>query len=150
MRKNLISILILCLAIVACDKDEETPRNDSSIIPDTFQGRDNVDLGTMYVNSRSLTISVWDHGAIDGDIVSIYVNGEKVIDYQELDGPTGAYSVDIELKYNGYNYILLYAHNEGDLPPNTCTMALFDDVDYSDYILEANLTTNGCVNVVVE
>ncbi len=51
--------------------------SDVSIVPPSFGGRTNNVLGTVNLASKKVTISVWDHGSIDGDIVSIYVNGVR-------------------------------------------------------------------------
>lgn len=156
MKKNyfklgFLLLLILAVSVTSCRKDDEITRNDVSIIPDTFLDRQNEVLGTVYVENRSMTITVWDHGQIDGDIISVYLNDDKEIDYHTLDGPLNAYSVDVELSYNGYNYILLYAHNEGSISPNTCTVELDDGSLYpQSFILESNLLTNGTVNIVVD
>lgn len=149
--KNFSPFLLLIVALLfSCNDEEEKPRNNESIIPDTYLDRDNVDLGTVNITDTKVTIKVWDHGQIDGDIVSIYVNGKAVIVEEVLKGPGSPIEVVADLEYLGYNYVLLYAHNEGSIPPNTCTMEIFDGVSSESFILESNLSTNGAVNVVVD
>lgn len=152
MKKKLVIVFTLLLVLVAvgCGKSSSTPTNKNSIIPKESFGRENVVLDTIRIKSKKITIKVWDHGKIDGDIVSIYVNGEKVIDEQTLDGPSSPISVDTDLKFNGYNYVLLYAHNEGSVSPNTCTLEINDGVTPKQFELQSNLQTNGTVDVVVE
>jgi len=143
---KLILVAFLAMTLQGCFKE---PRNDTSIIPGTFNGRYTQVLGDMYINSTNITISVFDHGLIDGDIVSIYVNGDLVIDNRELDGPNNKIVANVNLEYTGYNYVLLYAHNEGSISPNTCTLEIDDGDQINDYVLEADLLTNGAVNVIV-
>lgn len=148
--KTRISIALLgVFFFVGCSSDDGPERNEVSIIPDTFLDRDNVPLGTLQVSSREITISVWDHGTIDGDIVSIYVNGEEVIMEQTLQGPGNKFVVNTTLQFEGYNYLLLYAHNEGRISPNTASMAIDDGINVREFILEANLLTNGAVDLIV-
>lgn len=142
-------ILFVFVLLFSCDKEEEKPRNNESIIPVTFLDRSNLDLGTVSITSTKVTISVWDHGQIDGDIVSIYVNGKLVIGEQVLEGPSRPIVVDADLEYTGYNYVLLYAHNVGSIPPNTCSIEIFDGTNKESFVLESNLSTNGAVNIVV-
>lgn len=146
----LITLTFITLAFSSCAKVE---RNDSSIIPDRTNSRENYELGTIYVASRNLTITAWDHGTVDGDIVSLYLNGgntsDRIINNYTLDGPYDKKEVDAELKYNGYNYLVLFAHNEGSISPNTCTIEIYDGEEYQTYTLEANLLTNGAINIVV-
>ena len=133
-----------------CSEKEESPEpqvevNTTSIIPSTNFGRPNVYLGCVEIGSRITTIKVWDHGTIDNDVVSIIANGDVIIDQKPCRGPDNPISVNYDFGYNGYNYITLYAHNEGDIPPNTCTIS----INGREFVLEANLQTNGSVDVIV-
>lgn len=155
MKNSILKIALFMVLTTVCfscsEDDEETvKRNDSSIIPETSFDRDNIDSGTVYLENREVTISAWDHGTIDGDIVSIVVNGRIVLDEYTLDGPDNKISVSTTLEYNGYNYILLYAHNEGSISPNTATISIDDGSVNEEFTLESNLYTNGAVNLVVD
>lgn len=144
---------LFSLAFVSCEKEEDEPEqeeetievNTTSVIPSTTSGRPNNYLGCVQINSRITSIEVWDHGQIDGDIVSILANGTTIIDEVELDGPNNPVQVDYDFGFNGFNYVTLYAHNLGDLPPNTCTIA----INGVEFILEANLDANGSIDVIV-
>lgn len=148
--KKLIFALTIMLAFTSCTKDDEPERNEVSIIPDSFLNRQNKYLGTVELSNREITISVWDHGQIDGDIISIYVNGKVLIAEKTLNGPIDKFVVKTTLEYNGYNYLLLFAHNEGSIPPNTASISINDGVDTREFILEANLQTNGTVDLIVD
>ncbi|MCS4433070.1 hypothetical protein [Aquiflexum gelatinilyticum] len=148
MKKLIFYSLLFSMFLVSCLPDPK-PRNEVSIIPESFNGRDNVDLGTVNINNTNVTISVWDHGQIDGDIVSIYVNGKLLVDQEVLDGPNFPITFSTDLEYSGYNYVLLYAHNEGSLPPNTCTILINDGEVDEEFELRSDLSTNGAVNIVV-
>ena len=117
-------------------------------VPDTYDGRDVNVIGTVYVDSKDVTFYVWDSGQIDGDIISLIVNGKTVIDEYTLTGTE--YSVDVSLKNTGYNYVLLYAHNEGDISPNTCALDIEDDSGRQSLTMSSNLSTNGAYNIYVE
>ncbi|MAP79681.1 MAG: hypothetical protein CL526_01205 [Aequorivita sp.] len=141
------------LLFISCEKEddadpepEQIEVNEESIIPSSNMGRPNNYLGCIEISSRITTISVWDHGTVDGDIVSIIANGNTIIDEQTLNGPSDPISVDYDFGYNGYNYVTLYAHNLGDIPPNTCTVA----INGVEFVLEANLDANGAVDVIVQ
>ena len=150
--KILFAVMSLFLfTIISCEKEESEPDpevievNESSIIPSSTRGRTNNYLGCIEISSRITNIKVWDHGAIDNDIVSIIANGQVIIDERTLDGPNNPISVDYDFGYNGFNYVTLYAHNLGDIPPNTCTIS----INGVEFVLEANLDANGSVDVVV-
>lgn len=151
MRTPKTKLIVLCITLLAlgCSKDDGPSRNETSIIPPSFQDRDNENLGTITLESREITISIWDHGRIDGDIVSIFVNGKEVITERTLEGPANTFSINTTLEYDGYNYVLLYAHNEGSISPNTVSMSIDDGSNIKEFVLEANLLTNGAVDLVV-
>lgn len=151
MKKKLLFALpvLFVLTFTSCSKDDGPTRNNESIIPDSFLDRLNEHLGTVEVGNREITISVWDHGQIDGDIISIYVNGDEIIAERTLNGPADKYVVTTTLEYNGYNYLLLYAHNEGSISPNTASLSINDGENTKEFVLEANLETNGAVDLIV-
>lgn len=144
-----ITFLLAIILLANCSRDDGPIRNETSIVPETFLDRQNEILGTVDVLNREVTISVWDHGTIDGDIVSIYMNGSEIIAERELEGPGNKFSVNETLEFNGYNYLLLYAHNEGRISPNTVSMSIDDGISIKEFILEANLLTNGAVDLIV-
>jgi len=145
-------LVMLVVLTPSCEIVDEllVEENQFSIVPTSFLARENYILGTVYVANRNVTLSIWDHGQIDGDIVSIYVNDNLIIDTWELNGPDNKYEVDLKLDYNGYNYVLLYAHNEGDIPPNTVSIAIDDGISKDDFILESDLEINGTIDLVVQ
>ncbi len=146
----LVAFSFLFFSCETEDDSEPEPEpvqvNESSIIPSSSFGRPNNYLGCIEISSRITNISVWDHGTVDGDIVSIIANGNVIIDEQTLGGPSSPISVDYDFGYNGFNYVTLYAHNLGDIPPNTCTVA----INGVEFVLEANLEANGSVDVIIE
>ncbi|HAT65913.1 MAG TPA: hypothetical protein DCS66_15180, partial [Flavobacteriaceae bacterium] len=148
---KLLTLFTIFFTLIACEKEEETEPeveievNETSIIPSSTSGRPNNYLGCIEISSRITTIQVWDHGQIDGDIVSIIANGNTIINQQTLDGPSNPITVDYDFTNNGFNYITLFAHNLGDIPPNTCTIA----INGVQFVLEANLDANGSIDVIV-
>ena len=145
-------LFIFSILFISCEKEEDSEPelaqvevNTSSIIPSTTLGRENNYLGCIEISSRITSIKVWDHGTVDGDIVSIIANGRTIIDEETLAGPGSPISVDYDFGYNGFNYLTLYAHNLGSISPNTCTVS----VNGIDFVLEANLDANGSIDVIV-
>ncbi len=145
-------LLAFSFFFISCEEEESDDEqqtvvevNETSIIPSSSFGRENNYLGCIEISSRITNIKVWDHGQIDGDIVSIIANGAVIIDEVTLNGPDSPISVDYDFGYNGFNYVTLYAHNLGDIPPNTCTVS----INGVEFVLEANLDANGSVDVVV-
>lgn len=142
----LLLLSITCISFTSCKgDDDEIAVNTSSIIPDITNGRENIYLGCIEVNSRITNISVWDHGQIDGDIISIIANGDTIIDEITLDGPNNPHEVNYDFSNNGFNYVTLYAHNLGSISPNTCTIA----INGVEFVLESNLDKNGSIDLII-
>lgn len=142
-------VLFITSLLFGCKEEETVPRNDNPNVPNNFLGRDVDVQGTVNIKSRTVKFYLWDSGTVDGDIVSFYVNGNKLVDTYTLEGPSLKREVSITLDYEGYNYILLYAHNEGDLSPNTCALSYDDGSGEKQITISADLSTNGAYNIIV-
>ena len=151
----LLMILMLpfsSVLLVSCESDDEddVPINEAPIAPSFTNGRPNENLGCIEIDNRNVDIEVWDHSTIDGDVISLIVNSESgleetILDTHELDGPGNSFKMSHSFAGNGYNYLTLFAHNEGDISPNTATIS----IDGNQFILSSNLDTNGYVDIVV-
>jgi len=150
--KNTILILLAFVSVlmVSSCQEHEVIKNETSIIPAEFQDRTNEVIGELEIGNRGVTISLWDHSLIDGDIVSIYVNGKLVAEEVSLKGPSEKYVFDTELEYNGYNYILMFAHNTGSISPNTAAISIDDGSALKEFEVESSLSTNGTWDIVVQ
>lgn len=160
-RKMMIAS-ILCFAIsplficcVAEEDEEEAPSEVVVLVPNmpsVYRDRPVVDLGTVEVSTKNVTFKVWDGGGlIDGDIITLVVNGVVVVDEYELLGPSSKLNVPVALNNLGYNYVLLFAHNEGTASPNTASLSIIDaSGNEKSLVLDASLTTNGAYNIIVE
>ncbi|WP_440881624.1 hypothetical protein [Tenacibaculum sp. C7A-26P2] len=83
-----------------------------------------LDLGSFHTTSSKININALDFGAIDGDKVSVYRNGELIIKSYTLQQYTHTLKVPLVI---GINRIEIVAINEGRLVPNTGAFTLFDD-----------------------
>jgi hypothetical protein len=145
-RALLLAALAVMVTLAGCDLF--VPTNDTSILPSFYNNRPVEYQGQVSVSNRQVTIYAWDGGnLVDGDIVTIEVNGTVLFDNYELTG--SRVGRDITLDYNGYNYILLYAHNEGTSPPNTASIAIDDGAANQDLVMSANLAVNAGVDIFV-
>lgn len=118
-------------------------------VPSTFLGRCVEIQGSVAVATRDVTFEVWDGATIDGDIISLIVNGVTVLSEFELDGPLNKKAVPVRLANNGYNYVLLFAHNTGTLFPNTAALSVDDGTTVQQLVISANLTTNGAYHITL-
>ena len=150
MRRNVIRVVAFAatLAITGCS-DLFGPDYSEPNVPPAFQGRPVETQGTVTVSNRNVTFSVWDHGnLVDGDIISLVINGRTVVSEHTL--TRTKHTVSVSLNPNGYSYVMLYAHNEGTSPPNTAGVSIDDGSGEQTFSLTADLETNGAYNIIVE
>lgn len=116
-------------------------------VPKEFEGR-KVDIqGEAEVRRRSVTFELWDNGnLVDGDIVTLVVNGQRVAEHVELSRMHRAIPVELQ---DGDNVVLLIAENVGTAPPNTAAMSVSDGIVTRDLVLHADLRTSAAYRVVV-
>lgn len=86
-----------------------------------FNGRKVLAMDTILASSDTLELTIWDNLKEDGDIVSLYVNDEKVLSNYTL----RHYHKTIKIAcHKGLNEIILYAQNLGSEPPNTASISI--------------------------
>ncbi len=71
-------------------------------------------------SSTSTTLKIFDHASVDGDIVTITLNGVKIFTRHTLKGPPGD-TINVNLN-SGTNTLSAFAHNQGTSPTNTLTI----------------------------
>ncbi len=103
-----------------------------------------LEKGTLEVKRRKLTISVWDHNTIDGDIVSLKFGDEWILTDYTL--TADKYMIDYTLVGFGQE-LILYAHNVGMVPPNTASISIFDGVSTQRVSLESNMKSSEAIRI---
>lgn len=125
-------------------KKEQNQTSDDDIvynnnIPETMQGRTVEIHQTTEVNNSEIEFLVWDRSQIDGDIISLNVNGEWILREYELKREKK--SVNVKLTQTD-NYLIMFAHNEGRIPPNTAAISVKDG--RREIVLSLKSTLNSC------
>lgn len=128
---------------VSIAKESEKP-----VVRNTFDGRKLNYVNEMSVGSTEISINIWDHSRKDGDIVSIYLNGEAVI----LKYPLEYYKKKIELTLDPSkpNDLFLFANNLGKYPPNTVSIEIVDGESSENIILNSDLKSCEAVLINVK
>ena len=79
--------------------------------------------------SDSLELSLYDNGEIDGDTVSVYINGELTMAKQGLKASAIKKTIYIQPGEQGDFTLVLFADNLGKFPPNTGLLVVHDGED---------------------
>lgn len=124
------------------------PKKETSQLRDNFNGRNINYVNTINVNSEEITISLWDHGRKDGDVVSIYLNGVAVVSKYLLQYQKKIFH--IKLDTSKANDLFLYAHNLGKFPPNTVSIEIKDGEIAENIVLNSDLKNCEAVMINVK
>ncbi|WP_149273126.1 hypothetical protein [Pareuzebyella sediminis] len=126
------------------------PQNTESVSPtrEVFEGRKISYTKELTFASKNLKVAIWDHGRQDGDIVSIYLNGETIIAKHSL--TYRKKKIAIELDPDKSNDLFLYAHNLGNSPPNTVSIEITDGNSSENMILNSDLKSCEAVLINVK
>jgi hypothetical protein len=93
-----------------------------------IDGRSSIFSEVVNFTSDSLELSLYDNGEIDGDTVSVYMNGEVLMSKQGLRSKAIKKTIYIN-KSNEDFTIVLFAENLGKYPPNTGLLVVHDGED---------------------
>ncbi len=116
------------------------------VIPSVIEKRVNNTIQTVSVASDSLILSFYDNGVVDGDSISVYVNGENVISKVKL--KEAAVKKTIYLgNENSETKLTLVAENLGSIPPNTGLLIIQDGSDRYQIRFSADMETNASVTI---
>ncbi|MDR3711375.1 MAG: hypothetical protein P4L51_01065 [Puia sp.] len=97
------------------------------------------------LHQDSVELELYDNGAIDGDSVSLYMNGQLVLEHLKLDSKPKIITLALD-KTLSVNKLILFAENLGSLPPNTALM----EVNTRDKKYNVFLSTDFRKNAMVE
>ena len=101
-------------------------------------------IRSVNYSSDSLVISLYDNGEVDGDTVSVLMNGNVIMPLVGLStNPVRKtiYTKDITDSIQ----IVMYAENLGSLPPNTGLLIVYDGKDRYEIRFSGDLTKNAAI-----
>ncbi len=85
-------------------------------------------IQAVYFKSDSLELTLYDNGEVDGDTVSVVMNGQVIMPKVGLS--TKAFKKTIDTKAAGDSIqLIMYAESLGSLPPNTGLLIVYDGKD---------------------
>jgi uncharacterized membrane protein required for colicin V production len=100
---------------------------------------------TVLFKSDSLELSLYDNGEIDGDTVSILLNGELILAKQGLKASAIKKTIYVPAGQSDSLTLVLYAENLGKYPPNTGLLVVHDGEDTYQIRFSADLQQNAAV-----
>ena len=122
-------------------KTDNKKRNE---VPKIVAGRDVKVRSVIKVSDSVVTIRVYDAGAVDGDLVSLYFNESTIIENYELTKTPFVTTVTLT---EGKNIFVLHALNLGSIPPNTAGILIVEGSKIHKLNLESTLKSSGTIEI---
>ncbi|MFT3979620.1 MAG: hypothetical protein QM687_04060 [Ferruginibacter sp.] len=104
---------------------------------------DVIDNITVY--SDSLVFSIYDNGEVDGDTVSVVLNGRTIMSKQRLSAKALTQTVYLTPDLGDTLEIVMYAENMGLYPPNTGLLILQDGNRRREVRFSGDLKKNAAI-----
>ena len=102
-------------------------------------------IDTVYSGSREVVLLIWDAQKVDGDSISLMLNGEFILENHLLTKTPKRIRATLKSKDNR---LVLYAHNLGTIPPNTATISILDTGNQKEVTLMADEQNSQAVIVI--
>ena len=83
-------------------------------------------IRNVFFNSDSIMLSLYDNGTVDGDTVSVVLNGEVILAKKALTENAIRTTVHIPPYQQDSLQLIMYAENLGAIPPNTGVLVIQD------------------------
>ncbi|HEY5771942.1 MAG TPA: hypothetical protein VIS75_04905 [Chitinophagaceae bacterium] len=102
-------------------------------------------ISEIFFNSDSLLLSFYDNGTVDGDTVSMVLNGKIIAEKIKL--TTNAFRITIPTKTNQNDSLVLVMHAEslGLIPPNTGLLIIQDGAARYEIRFEGDLQRSSAI-----
>ncbi len=113
-------------------------------IPKKARGRKIAYNRTIKVKGKNITISVWDHGRYDEDVISIDVNGNWILENDTLTLEKTSVHADLR---DGINYLLFFAVSEGTEKPCTLSVLIDDGYTKQTFIINSTINTSEAIMI---
>jgi hypothetical protein len=102
-------------------------------------------LRSIDFKSDSLILTLYDNGTVDGDTVSVVLNGEVIIPKLGLLEQAYRKIVKITPEMGDSLLLVMYAENLGSIPPNTGLLIVDDGFDRQEIRFEGDLQKSSAV-----
>lgn len=112
-----------------------------------FAARATDTLPTQRTPNTRISLRLWDDAEYDGDTVSVFLNGVPVLAAYELTAHKQVLRLSLQ---QGTNTVLVVAHNEGRVPPNTARCRVRGVPGLRELQLKTSRKRNQAIVVVRE
>ncbi len=101
------------------------------------------DQSSVYFDSDSLTLTLYDNGEVDGDTVTVLMNGNIIFSKVGLSTTANTKTIYTNNIQGDSVSLVMYAESLGSIPPNTGLMIIMDGEKRYEVRFSADLKTNA-------
>ena len=102
-------------------------------------------IRTVDFKSDSLVLTLYDNGEVDGDTVSVLLNGKNIMPRQGLSTIAINKTIYITPDLGDTLQLIMYAENLGSIPPNTGLLIIHDGNDMYQIRFAGDLQKNAAI-----
>lgn len=118
--------------------------NDPILIPNPNTRA--LDVQAEFItNDATLSLILKDYREVDGDTISVFLNGVCVLHRYGLRAK--AQTITLKIDPKEINQVLIYAESEGSRPPCTAALSLRNKTRKQDYIIQSSMSSNGAITL---
>lgn len=126
-------------------RQQEIAIKEAKHLPSKLKEREVEPQEVIEVKNSKIEIQLWDNQKIDGDIISVSLNGEWILEKHLLDGNRKVLPVTFKTTKN---FLVIHAENEGKVPPNTVAVTVRDGTVEKTITLKSNLKTSAALSLI--
>lgn len=126
------------------DKEDNVPVSKAD---NSFEKRNNTLIKTIEVERETVRIDLYDNGEIDGDSISLFLNGKLLLSHKRLSDKAITLNLDVT-NNNDVNDLVMYADNLGSIPPNTALMVVTDGDKRYEVRISSDLQKSGSIRFI--
>ncbi len=102
-------------------------------------------IKSVEIKQDSLVLSLFDNGEIDGDTVSVLLNGKVIMPKQGLMSRAINKTIYLTPEMGDSIVLIMYAENLGSIPPNTGLLVIHDGDDIFEIRFAGDLKKNSAI-----
>jgi hypothetical protein len=127
------------------EKEVKTKEQPGTISPPAIAAAPRVDeiQQQVGIRSRSVVLDIYDNGVVDNDSVSVFLDDIRIVASQRL--TTKPIHLTIDLEEDRDHVFKLFAHNMGDISPNTALVVITDGEKKINVQLSGSLQKNAVI-----
>ena len=102
-------------------------------------------IQSVYYKTDSLVLTLYDNGEVDGDTVSVLMNGKVIMPMVGLSTRAVRKTINITKDMPDSIQLIMYAENLGSIPPNTGLLVVHDGEDVYEIRFSGDYQKNAAI-----